>query len=155
MAKEIYLFFGEMGGGKTYHAKKFADENPDLLFIEGDNYVSTEMSARVQNFKLPTKAQIDNLVKVIAWVPVTDLTKNFKGVIICQALYLDEHRTWLIRQWENMGYEVTAVWVKVPFWRNMKQLLTRSRGWRWVTYWLMNKPFFQKPSHDYIHIDEL
>lgn len=27
----------------------------------------------------------------------------------------------------------------------IRQLRSRPEGWRWVKYWLLNKPFFQRP----------
>jgi hypothetical protein len=71
------------------------------------------------------------------------------GIVVAQALYLDEDRKWIEWFFTQLGYSVKFVWVKPPFLRNLKQIYSRPKGLRWVLYWLMNKPWFQKPTHEY------
>ena len=152
----IVLFFGEMGAGKTYWAKEYQTEHPQLWFIEGDELVPVDMQAYVKKFKLPTKDMVERLVLRIANLPaLTPVDSQCKGFVICQALYRNGHREFLLNHWKRLGYNVQAVWIRVPFWQNIRQLLKRPQGWKWLAYWLLNKPFFQKPSHPYLELYEL
>lgn len=74
------------------------------------------------------------------------------GLIVAQALYTNADRVFLKKYLELHGFNVSFFWVKSSFWRNLKQIYSRPRGLRWVLYWLLNKPFFEKPSHNYTRI---
>lgn len=145
--KNITILFGEMGGGKNYHGEIIANET-NTPFFDGDEVVTPEMLERVKNFKSITRAMIINYVNVLANAIADRAEPN--GLIVAQALYFDEDRLFLKKFLECLGYHVTFVWVKTSFWRNLKQIYSRKNGLRWVIFWLMNKPFFQKPTHKYI-----
>lgn len=149
--KRIVLFFGEMGSGKSYLGKRYAEEN-DLTFVEGDRLLSPEMRARVERFLPPTKEQLDSLIESLRTNVATLARVLPRGVVVSQALYRNEHRQALIDFWGSAGYEVTCFWVRPSFRQNMDQLLSRRRGFRWVLYWLVSKPWFQSPSHPAVEL---
>lgn len=148
--KTIVFLFGEMGGGKTYHGQRLAAMT-QFTFFEGDSIVPPAMAEKVQNFKPLPREMIREYVTLLA-NKVADLAMqdDVKGLLVSQALYLNEDRKFLDFFLRCLGYNVKWYWVKTPFWRNLKQILTRKNGWRWAIYWLMNKPFFQKPTHPYV-----
>jgi len=153
--KKITIFFGEMGCGKSYCGARYAQKH-GYHFFEGDSVVPPAMMERVSKFQPLTKEMVEEYIGVLSDTiadKMLDLEKedrfNFEGLVVSQALYRDEHRHSLTIFLESLGYHVRWRWVKVPFWRNIQNLLTRPSGWKWVYYWLINKPFFQKPTHDH------
>jgi gluconate kinase len=143
--KIVILLFGEMGSGKSYWGKWVAAKH-GFTFIEGDNYLPDDMRARTSRFRSVTRDMVNQLTANMAKA-VLDTPGN---VVISQALYQNSHRKLLLDFWEREGYEFTACWVKVGFWQNLRQLWRRPRGMRWILYWLMSKPFFEKPTHPYL-----
>ena len=151
--KEIIVLFGEMGGGKNYWGEKIAQDK-GYLFYDGDDAVSfvPEMAERVAKFKPLSKQLVrkfvDNLV-----VEVSERARvSPTGVVVAQALYSNADRLYFAFCLVTMGYRVTFKWVKPPFWQNLKQIYSRPNGFRWVLYWLMNKPFFEDPNHEHDQI---
>lgn len=143
----IVILFGEMGGGKNYHGTLLA-KHTGANFLDGDTVAPPAMVEKVVNFQpLSREMVFDYIHNHLAKAIVEKANNSPAGLFVAQALYLNEDRLLLQETLENMGFIVDFVWIKPPFWQNLKQLLTRPKGWRWVIYWLMNKFFFQKPTH--------
>ena len=133
-----------MDSGKSYCSERYAIGH-DLCFLEGDDYVTLAMLERVRKFKpIPM-----DYVRVLAAAIVTHARLcDFPG----QALYLDEDRYWLATHLHLHGFTTRFHWVSCGWFRNVRRLLTRQHGFRWVLYWLINKPFFQKPIASVHHV---
>lgn len=145
--KSIIILFGEMGTGKNYWGEKMADEL-GYTFFDGDTVVTQEILERVQKFKALNRQMIEKYINRLC-EEVADRTDVAPGLVVAQALYFDEDRKTLGLFLRSLGYNVRFKWVRAPFWRNLQQIYSRNNGLRWVLYWLMNKPWFQKPTHEY------
>lgn len=143
---EVIILFGEMGSGKNYWGEKIAKEK-GYQFFDGDDVILPEMVEYVSKFKFLTRsmltAYVEHLVEEIA-----ERAKN-NNVVVAQALYFDEDRLFLARALEEKGYAVSFKWIKVPVWRNIKQIFSRPLGTAWVLYWIANHPWFEKPTHSF------
>lgn len=144
--KEVTILFGEMGGGKNYHGERLSFIL-NLPFFDGDEVVTSEMLEKVTKFKPLTREMIINYVNVLANAIADRAEPN--GLIVAQALYFDEDRLFLQKFLSCLGYKVKFIWIKTPFWRNLKQIYSRKNGLRWSIFWLLNKPYFQKPTHEH------
>lgn len=144
--KTIYILFGEMGGGKNYHGERLA-KIEGYSFFDGDDVVPPEMLEKVKNFEPLTREIVQNYISVLANA-IADRAEDesVPGLVVAQALYFDEDRLFLESFLNCLGFKVKFIWVRARFWRNLKQIYSRPKGLRWVLYWLMNKPFFQKPT---------
>ena len=140
----VHLFFGEMGSGKSWCAERWA-KYQGLTFFEGDSVVTRELLDRSGRFKPIPRGVIREFVKVLAQAIIDKAGGG--DIVVSQALYLDEDRLWLESILAEHHLAVHWVWVKTGFFMHVRNLLTRKERWRWVGYWLMNTPFFQKPSH--------
>lgn len=149
--KKVVLLFGEMGGGKNYWGIRLA-EDAGYDFFDGDTAAPPEMMEKVVNFQPLSREMIVQFVETLKQEILFRAEQSKLGLMVAQALYFDEDRKSIISLLEQEGYSVSAYWIKPPVWRNFRQILSRPHGWRWVLYWLMNKPFFQKPTHDYMII---
>lgn len=145
--KEVIILFGEMGGGKNYWGSKLALENK-YEFFDGDTVLPPAMLEKVTKFKPLDRVDIALFVNNLAAETVRRL-KHSDGIVLAQALYLDSDRKFLATYLRKYGFSVKFIWVKPPFIRNMRQIFSRKNGFKWVLYWLINKPFFQKPTHFY------
>jgi gluconate kinase len=145
--KTVYLLFGEMGCGKTYCGSRYA-ETHSFKFFDGDSVVTARMMNKIINFKPLTRDMIEEYMDVLSDA-IADQMIDCEYLVVSQALYSDEDRRSLKLFLESLGYQVRMWLIKVPLWRNVQNLLTRKNGWKWVLYWLFNKPFFQKPTHEY------
>lgn len=146
MAQNVIIFFGEMGCGKSYCASRYAEEH-GCPFFEGDSVATPELIERASKFKPLTREIIRKYVQVLADAIIgTARYTEAPTLIVSQALYLDEDRAHLAQCLQEAGFNVCFWWVKCSLYRNVRNLLTRPRGLQWVYYWLINKPFFQKPS---------
>lgn len=147
MAKAIVLLFGEMGSGKSYLGKQLAKDR-GLRFVEGDDLLTEPIKNRAGRFLPLSKDMVQDFVHKLS-ADVHELLQDvsINGLVVSQALYLNEHREQLIEFWASCGYEVETVWVKTGFFQNLKQLWRRPKGIRWIAYWLLNKPAFEKPRH--------
>lgn len=143
----ITIYFGEMGCGKSYRGKRLA-EDCGYYFYEGDDAVLPEMAERVSQFKPLDRNMILQFVNQLC-ATLIEKAERHDNLVVAQALYCDEDRRYINNILSMLGHNVTWKWVKTPFWQNMKQIYSRPKGFRWVLYWLMNKPFFQKPTHEY------
>ena len=152
--KEVIILFGEMGAGKNYHGERIAEEY-EYHFLDGDTLISPEMAERVKKFKPLTPEMIRSFVRDLG-DEIHDrlIFDDISGLVVAQALYSNEDRRFLSDYLIVLGYNVKLVWVTVPVWQNIKQLFSRKRGLRWIIYWLMNKPWFEKPDHEYYLIDQ-
>lgn len=143
---EVIILFGEMGSGKNYWGEKIAKEK-DYQFFDGDDVILPEMLEYVSRFKFITRsmltAYVEHLAKETAEKAKTD------NVVLAQALYFNEDRLYLAKYLEEQGYAVRFIWVRVPFWRNIRQIFSRILGTLWVLYWLVNHFWFEKPTHKY------
>lgn len=156
MTQIIEIYFGEMGAGKSYHAKRVA-EHPDsnAVFFEGDSVATTEMIDRVSKFKLLNPKIIATFVSKLVDSIIDKAQEVYpKKLIVSQALYCNFDRMFIRKLLRAYGYEVNFVWVRASFWRNIKQLYSRPNGLKWIYYYLINKPFFEKPTHSYLLLKE-
>jgi len=145
--KEVIILFGEMGGGKNYHGEILAKEK-GYTFLDGDTVAQPEMLERVSQFKSLTREMIKKFIgRLIAAISLKAFKSN--GLVVAQALYFDEDRIFIKWFLNQLGYNVKFIWVKPSFLRNLMQIYSRPKGLTWAVYWLLNKPWFQKPTHDY------
>ena len=145
--KTVYIFFGEMGCGKSYCGARFADRH-NIKFFEGDSVVTPRMMAQVKKFRPITSDMLEEYIDVLCDA-IADQMEYCSSLVVSQALYSNEHRDSVKKFLECLGYQVRMIWVRSPFWQNFRNLLTREHGWKWACYWLLSKPFFQKPTHDH------
>lgn len=145
--KTIYIFFGEMGCGKSYCGSRFAKRH-DIKFFEGDNVIPARMLERVLKFKSITRDMLEEYMDVLSESIAKEM-ETCDHLVVAQALYADNDRKDLKTFLECLGYKVKMWWVQVPLWRNVQNLLTRPDGWKWALYWLFNKPWFQTPTHEH------
>jgi gluconate kinase len=145
--KTVYILFGEMGCGKTYQGSRYAERH-DFKFFDGDSVITPRMLEKVKAFKpIPEdvlEEYMDTLFNAIA-----DQMQDTDNLVVAQALYRNEDRELLKTFLESFGFRVVMWWVVSKWHRVIDGLLTRENGWKWVLYWLINKPFFQKPKHEH------
>lgn len=144
----INILFGEMGSGKNYWGEKLSAQT-GALFFDGDTVATPKMIERVSKFKPLSLEIIDDYIKNHL-IKAIRTKANYVDLIVAQALYREAHRVYLMKELSLWGHSVKFTYVKTPFFQNMNQLLSRKNGAKWVYYWLLNKPFFQKPcSYDF------
>jgi gluconate kinase len=149
--KNIVILFGEMGCGKNYWGERFA-QDLGYQFFDGDTAATPEMVERVVKFKPITREMIIRFVNHLA-EEIADRAEKTTGLVVAQALYFDEDRKFLKLFLSSLGYNVVFKWIRPSFWRNLKQIYSRKNGLKWALYLILNKPFFQKPTHEYDLID--
>lgn len=147
MKPKITILFGEMGGGKNYWGKLIAKQD-NATFFDGDTVATPVMKERVSKFKPLNREIIKDYINIL-FAEIEVRADDYGNLVVAQALYNDEDRKFLAEMLTGMGYNVQFYWIKTPFWRNLRQIWSRPNGFRWVLYWLMNKPFFEKPTHKY------
>lgn len=145
--KTVHIFFGEMGCGKSFNGLRYAKKN-NFKFFEGDSILTQEILDRVSNFKPINHEMIARYMDVLCDA-IGDQMEVCDNLVVSQAFYSNKDRESLINFLECLGYQVTMWWVKTSFLSNIQNLLTRDNSWKWVVYWLINKPFFQSPKHDF------
>ena len=145
--KTVYILFGEMGCGKTYVGSRYAEKH-GFKFFEGDSVITPRMLERVSKFKAISEDILEEYMDVLADA-IADQMADTDHLVVSQAFYRDEDRQSMITFLQCLGYQVRMWWVRVSFWQNVRNLLTRDNGWKWTLYWLINKPFFQKPTHEH------
>ena len=145
--KTIYIFFGEMGCGKSYCGSRIANRL-GFKFFEGDSVVTPRMLERVSKFKPISEDILEEYMDVLADA-IADQIQDCESLVVSQALYKDKDRYSLMLFLECLGYKVKMFWVQSKWHRNLRNILARKDGWKWVLYWLINKPFFQKPTHQH------
>ena len=151
--KNVIILFGEMGGGKNFWGERMA-QDLGYTFFDGDTVVTQEILERVQNFKALNREMVERYIDHLC-EEIANRIEAAPGLVVAQALYFDEDRKALGLFLRSLGYNVRFKWVRPTFWRNLKQIYSRDNGFRWVLYWLMNKPWFQKPTHEYDVIDTM
>lgn len=141
----IYLLFGEMGSGKNYIGELFADRF-NCFFFDGDNVIPKEMKEKVDNFKFLGKKVINNYVDNHL-IPAVRNMHRFGSVVVAQALYTRAYRRKFV---EAFGSEnVIMIHIRPEsLLCNLRFLWKRRRGFRWALYFLLSKPFFQRPKVD-------
>lgn len=145
---KVILLFGEMGSGKSHIGRELSDKL-GFHFIEGDSLANCAMQEAIRNLKVIKLEWVDELVEAIDEAVLLAELLLIDGVVVSQALYRDKHRQLLIERWKARGWEVEARWVRTQTIQHIKQLKSRPEGWRWVGYWLLSKPWFEKPNHEY------
>ncbi len=143
--KTITILFGEMGAGKNFWGEQLAKEE-NATFFDGDTVATEEMRDRVAKFYPLNKQLIEEFISVLL-AAIVMKADDLGNLVVAQALYNNDDREWILSFLTSMGFSVNFVWIKTSFWRNLKQLYSRPRGFWWVIYWLMNKPYFEKPTH--------
>jgi hypothetical protein len=144
MNKTITIFFGEIGSGKSYYASKYSN------FLEGDNYLSPEVLERVSKFKPLTKEMVSESIKKFLIPAIIDKARlSNANLFISQALYSNQDRLFIKSFLELIGYKVGFIWVKPSIWKNFTNLLKR-KSFKWFIYWLINKPYFDPPTHKHL-----
>ncbi len=141
----ITILFGEMGGGKNYWGEIMAKQD-GATFFDGDTVATPEMVARVSKFRPLSREIIEEYICVLI-AAITMKADDLGDLVVAQALYCNDDREFIEEMLSGQGLRVRFVWVRTRFWQNLKQIYSRPKGLRWVIYWLMNKPFFQKPTH--------
>lgn len=137
----VRVLYGEMGSGKTYLGKQEA-EALGCKFLEGDECIPPAMAERVRAFKPLSKEMVDDYVRNHLLPAIVNAARE-GDVVVAQALYRREHRDSISARLRSEGISVTWGYPHTPFWQNIRQLWARPRGFRWVLYWLLSKPFFQ------------
>ena len=145
--KTVYIFFGEMGCGKTYQGSRFA-ERRNFKFFEGDSVITPRMLEKVSKFAPIPEDVLEEYMEVF-FNAIVDNMNTCDNLVVSQALYRNKDREDLRIFLESFGYKVVMYWVVCKWHRNIDNLFTRDNGWKWVFYWLINKPFFQKPKHEH------
>jgi len=151
--KTVHILFGEMGCGKTYYGSRFANTY-GFKFFDGDSVITPRMLEKVSKFKGISQDILEEYMDVLS-DSIADQMVDTECLVVSQALYRNKDRDSLKLFLECLGYRVIMWWIKTPFLQNIKSLLTRKDGWKWVMYWLLNKPFFQKPTQEHQIIDNL
>ena len=141
----VHIFFGEMGSGKSFQAKRFA-QHEFMPRLEGDDLCSAEMVDLVSQFKPLSYSLVAELVDRLI-MRMGELCETDDALVVSQALYFNDDRLRVSRELEALGHSVVWHWVRPGFFTNMKRLFGRPRGLRWIAYWLLNKPFFDRPTH--------
>lgn len=153
--KKITILFGEMGAGKSYLGRKLAMLR-GVPFVEGDAYMTKEMSEAVKKFKPLSKDMLGTYVKIsLADAIKRETDKSRRGIVVSQALYTNELRRSLRAILEVWGFDVELLHVRVPFFQNIKQLWSRENGFRWVMYFLASHFFFEKPNHTHVAVKDV
>jgi gluconate kinase len=141
----ITILFGEMGAGKNYWGELLAKEE-NATFFDGDTVATEEMRDRVAKFYPLNKQIIEEYINVLL-AAIVMKADDLGNLVVAQALYNNDDRLFIEEMLRGEGFKVYFVWIQTSFWRNLKQLYSRPRGFWWVIYWLMNKPYFEKPTH--------
>lgn len=154
MKKRIKIIFGEMGAGKNFWGERLA-KGFDLEFFDGDTVAPHEMAERFHRFQpLPRRMIAHYIHEILTLEILRRARESKKGIVVAQALYRNKDRTILSSYLKAHGFDVSFYWVQAPLLQNIRQLLTRDQGHRWVLYYLMNKPWFEKPRHKYWTLNE-
>jgi len=132
----IRIFYGEMGSGKSYWGKKFA-EFEGINFIEGDDFLPEALKHKVDRAQLLTPEEVDSYIRDCL---IPALKKIDQPTIVSQALYRREHRKLISNNVDNVEW----VLITAPFFQHMKQLFSRKHGFKWVVNALLSKVFFEK-----------
>lgn len=147
----IYILIGEMGVGKNYVGEKLAAKL-NCEFIDGDDALLPNTRAKVEAFKPLTKKDLEEFMENLAFTIA--FWYDGTNTVVAQAIYRNENRAWLKQKLEDCGFEVKFVWIKAPFITHLKRIWN-NRGYKWLLYWLMNKPFFQKPDKNIYTINNI
>lgn len=145
----VHIFMGEIGAGKSYCGAQFANEHA-FPFLEGDDFVPPEMAKKINLIIPPPEAVVANFVRhnlVQAIIGFAKSNPSARAVVVSQALYRNKHRGILTSALTKAGFEVEFYWVKCGLLQHARQLFSRPKGLGWLWFWLINKPFFQPPTH--------
>jgi gluconate kinase len=149
MKKKVVILFGEMGAGKNYYGERIA-EKEGLPFYDGDSCIPARMLEYTSAFKpIPRLVLVDYIDNYLLPEIIERTNDSDDGIVVAQALYLDNDRQVILATLEEQAFDVEYYWVKTPRKQNIKQLYSRKNGMRWAMYYLMNTAFFEKPTHTY------
>jgi gluconate kinase len=138
--------FGEMGAGKSYWAQRWSFHT-GFPMLDGDECLPQKMLDKAAKFEQFTREEVSSFVDSDLAVAILRKIKDAPGLVVAQALYRDEDRRSLHGILTELGYDVTWLWLKPGIVQNIKNLWKRRNPWQWLQYWLLNKPYFQAPSH--------
>lgn len=144
--KTLYFFFGQVGAGKTYCAKRFA-KKIGAHFYDGDDSLSLELRSKVEKVQPLTRSDIYGFITNYLAEDCVRLAESHDVLVVAQALYNEGDRLWLGHTLRRFGIDTIFVHIRTPFWRNLKQLWSRKNGLRWIRMWLISKPWFEQPTH--------
>ena len=144
------VLVGEMGAGKSTVGRRLA-KGHGYDFVEGDDLAGPEMAAAIKDLRRITTGMVDDLVERMVDTLYIKKASGVRGVVLSQALYRKHHRDNLEFLLSRAGIEVQFIWVKPRLRQHIRQLLSRDGGWRWVAYWLLSKPFFQRPRDAFVY----
>jgi gluconate kinase len=136
-----------MGVGKNYVGERLA-ESLECKFLDGDIFVPKKMANKVARFSPLSQEDIDNYITehlipgIEKHLQPQSQSQPQQDLVVAQALYRKEHRDQIQR---HFGQEENCKFILItaPLLTNLKRLLKRDKGFRWVVYALLNRPFFQ------------
>ena len=152
--KTVYLFVGQMGSGKSWLGSRFA-KRIKAHFYEGDDSLPPELKAKVERCAPLTREEVKKFVREHLWWDCLIGANQHGCVVVSQALYNDSDRLWLTSRLRAWGCDVLFVHVKVPIWKNIKQLWGRRNGLRWILMWALSRSWFETPTHPCLEIAEV
>lgn len=145
----ITIFFGEIGSDKQYLASRFSNH------LNGDDFLPRSLKEDMAKFKKFSKYEMSSFVRIqLLDAILNKAKKSDSNIFVSQALYSDSDRIFLKESLELYKYKVGFVWVKPSFIKNFLNLLERKNSFKWILYWLRNKPLFEKPSHKHIVFEQ-
>ncbi|MHA2280025.1 MAG: shikimate kinase [Promethearchaeota archaeon] len=147
----IYFTFGEMGIGKNFVGERIAAKL-GCDFVDGDDFLTPEMQAKVKAFKSFTKQDLDKfMVRLVEGI--VERYKEGEDLVVAQALYRQEHRELVKSELLKQNCKIIFVWIPVPSLAiHIERLWGRDKGLMWVLYGMLNKPFFQKPIGKFLTV---
>lgn len=146
----IYILFGEIGVGKNYVGYKLANYL-NCQFFDGDICIPDEMKQRVKKFKFLPDELITNFVdkQLIPYIHHwADKRSYSTDLVVAQALYKRKHRQMILDRVRGSR----LIYISPPSFAKHLSYLLKRKDYRWITYWLLSKPFFQKPDGNVIEI---
>lgn len=135
-----------MGVGKSYWAQRWS-HHAGFPWLDGDECLPQKMLDKAKKFQQFTQEEVSSFVDSDLITAILRKVKDAPGLVVAQALYRDDDRKSLDAMLTELGYETTWIWLKPGWIQNIKNLFKRNNPWRWLQYWLLNKPYFQAPSH--------
>jgi gluconate kinase len=143
---KVFFFFGEMGSGKSYTASRYAAKTPNAFYLEGDNYLPDYLLEKINKFEPISLDDLNDYVHHYLTPAIVEASKNNNLVCVAQAIYLNHHRKYIDSILKSYGLYVLWIYVKTPFISNLLNLMNRPNWFKWIMFFLKNKPFFQKPE---------
>ncbi|AYV82612.1 MAG: hypothetical protein Hyperionvirus1_191 [Hyperionvirus sp.] len=142
----LIFVFGKMGAGKTYVAGQLA-AHLNYLHYKGDNAL-TPSQLRWGFF---SKNQVESYIKKQLIPQIELLLKtNNPDIVICQALYFEEHRAMITEYFKSIGEQ--SIFLNVVTSRKQQENQLYARSVVWYLYGKFNNFFFEpSPTADKIY----